>query len=340
MLIEDCYFHDSLLQHYEDYPKRKIGLGICLFTHEWKTRSSADITIKNCEFRRLASASGPTARTTSTRRPTTSGTSPTWCSKAATFEEGKQWPMGLRGWPAGRCADCVTHDIGRDNLAFNGVAGAMFHAARTLSSRIASGGASPSVQPGKVSGDGQAFDFEVKQPEHVMRRCLFHDTDGPGFLLCNGASGPGPELDILLGEMRFQRQSDAGAENGYPKVEIMNFDADINQRHLQGVPFLPERRRKTDQPDAAGLTFTDCFVKPLVEGCSTANLALKPPGHPPRRAVSGHGPAAASLTATLTHRLAGRKAARASGCNSISPARRRSMNSGSARKRPLPSPAM
>ena len=31
--IEDCYFHDSLLYgHYEDYPKHKIGLGICFFS--------------------------------------------------------------------------------------------------------------------------------------------------------------------------------------------------------------------------------------------------------------------------------------------------------------------
>lgn len=40
--IEDCYFHDSLLyQHYEDYPKRKIGLGVCLFSHECHTNGSS-----------------------------------------------------------------------------------------------------------------------------------------------------------------------------------------------------------------------------------------------------------------------------------------------------------
>ncbi len=55
--IEDCYFHDALLyQHYEDYPKRKIGLGVCLFSHERKNRIVlSDVTVKNCVFRRLAS---------------------------------------------------------------------------------------------------------------------------------------------------------------------------------------------------------------------------------------------------------------------------------------------
>ena len=55
--IEDCYFHDSLLyQHYEDYPKRKIGLGVCFFTFERdKKIVLTDITIKDCVFRRLAS---------------------------------------------------------------------------------------------------------------------------------------------------------------------------------------------------------------------------------------------------------------------------------------------
>jgi len=58
LLIEDCYFHDAQLYgHYEDYPKRKIGLGICLFSYECKQRVvMSDITIRNCEFRRLASA--------------------------------------------------------------------------------------------------------------------------------------------------------------------------------------------------------------------------------------------------------------------------------------------
>jgi hypothetical protein len=55
--IEDCYFHDALLyQHYEDYPARKIGLGVCLFSFETANKIVlTDITVKNCVFRRLAS---------------------------------------------------------------------------------------------------------------------------------------------------------------------------------------------------------------------------------------------------------------------------------------------
>ena len=40
--IEDCYFHDSrMYQKYEDYPEHKIGLGICLFSHERHNRDAA-----------------------------------------------------------------------------------------------------------------------------------------------------------------------------------------------------------------------------------------------------------------------------------------------------------
>ncbi len=56
--VENCYFHDSLLyQPYQDYPKHRIGLGICLFSHETKDKIVAsDITVTNCEFRKLGNS--------------------------------------------------------------------------------------------------------------------------------------------------------------------------------------------------------------------------------------------------------------------------------------------
>ena len=126
--IEDCYFHDSLLYgHYEDYPKKKIGLGVCFFSFETKNKIVLqDVTFKNCVFRRLASGIW-------TNSPDNFNASASFIYNFANFviedclfEEGHQWQQGLRGVNGGAMRRCVTHDVGRNNRAFNGVAGAMF----------------------------------------------------------------------------------------------------------------------------------------------------------------------------------------------------------------------
>lgn len=271
--IDGCYFHDSLLyQHYEDYPKRKIGLGVCLFSHECHNKIVfSDITIKNCEFRRLASGIWTNSPDNFNKAADNIWNFANMVIADCTFEECKQWPLGLRGINGGAVRHCLTLDIGRYNQAWNGVAGAMIQRCKHFVFEDSEWGCISIGRPGKVSGDGQSFDFEVNCISHVMRRCLFHDTDGPGFLLCNGASGPGPEIDILLENCVSNGKAMRVSENRYPKVEVMNCSAANRVTWKDCRFYLSEGERLTNR--TAGLTFTNCSVKPLAKACSTANLA-------------------------------------------------------------------
>lgn len=126
--IEDCYFRDSLLyQHYEDYPKRKIGLGVCLFSWETGKRIvMQDIMVKNCVFRRLASGFWTNSPDNFNKNASHVYNFANLNFDSCLFEEGCQWQQGIRGVDKGSMKNCVTHDIGRGFRAFNGVAGAMF----------------------------------------------------------------------------------------------------------------------------------------------------------------------------------------------------------------------
>jgi len=195
--IEDCYFHDSLLyQHYEDYPKRKIGLGICFYSHERDNKIVlTDITIKNCVFRRLASGVWTNSPDNFNKYADFIWNFGNMTFDGCLFEEGFQWQLGIRGVDKGAVRNCVTHDIGRGFRAFNGVAGAMFFRCKDW---VFEGSEWGFIDMGGGSGDGEAFDFEGSNDGMIMRNCLFHDTDGPGFLVCRYASTPQPNKNILM----------------------------------------------------------------------------------------------------------------------------------------------
>jgi len=273
--IEDCYFHDSLLyQHYEDYPRRKIGLGVCLFSHERDNRIVlADVMVKNCVFRRLASGfwtNSPdnfnkyAGRVYNFRNLTFEG---------CLFEEGYQWQLGIRGVAGGAVRNCVTHDIGRGFRAFNGVAGGMFFRCRDWVFEDSEWGF---ISIGLGSGDGEAFDFEGTCDNMTMRNCLFHDTDGPGFLLCCYASSPEPNLGIVMENCVLNGK--AKRPIGLPRCEIIN-TTDWNEVTWKKCRFyLSEGEvlmRVMDPEKEKRSKFVGCLVKKLSDACSTPNLAAK-----------------------------------------------------------------
>lgn len=273
--IEDCYFHDSLLyQHYEDYPKRKIGLGICFFSHECRNKIVlTDITIKNCVFRRLASAVWTNSPDNFNKAADNIWNFGDVTIDGCLFEEGCQWPLGLRGVAGGAVRNCVTHDIGRNFQAFNGVAGAMFQRCKNFVFENSEWGFISIGEHGKVSGDGEAFDFEENCTHMVMRACSFHDTDGPGFLVCFGASGPGPEVDIVIENCVLNGKAFRVKENGFPKVEIFN-GSERNRVEWKRCRFyLSPNEQLVNKKE--GMTFTQCLTKQLSEACATPNLAAE-----------------------------------------------------------------
>ncbi len=294
--IEDCYFHDSLTYgHYERYPTpRNISLGVCLFSHERDNRVVlADVMVKDCVFRRLASGFWTNSPDNFNKNASYVYNFANLVFDGCLFEEGYQWQLGIRGVAGGAVRNCVTHDIGRGFRAWNGVAGAMFFRCKDWVFEDSEWGF---IDIGLGSGDGEAFDFEGNCDHMTMRRCLFHDTDGPGFLLCCYASDCHPNMGILMENCVLNGK--AKRPIGLPRCEIIN-TTDWNQVTWKKCRFYlsegevlmrvmdPEKEKRTK--------FVGCLVKKLSDACSTPNLAAKAtvsasshePGHEAAKATDG-----------------------------------------------------
>jgi len=273
--IEDCYFHDSLLyQHYEDYPKHKIGLGICLFSNERANKIVlADVSVKNCVFRKLASGFWTNSPDNFNKGAGNIYNFANITFDDCLFEEGYQWQLGMRGVDGGAVRNCVTHDIGRGFRAFNGVAGAMFARCKNWVFDNSEWGF---IDIGQGSRDGEAFDFESNCDHMTMRNCLFHDTDGPGFLLCCYASGPEPEKDILMENCVLNGK--ATRPIGLPRCEIVN-TTDWNEVTWKNCRFYlspGEALMKVMDPEKDKKSkFVGCLVRNLGEACATKSLTDK-----------------------------------------------------------------
>jgi hypothetical protein len=273
--IEDCYFHDSLLyQHYEDYPRRKIGLGICFFSHERDNKIVlTDITIRNCVFRRLASGVWTNSPDNFNKAASFIYNFGNMTFEGCLFEEGYQWQLGIRGVAGGAVRDCVTVDVGRNFRAFNGVAGAMFFRCKEWVFENSEWGF---VSIGQGSGDGEAFDFEGNCDNITMRNCLFHDTDGPGFLVCLYASDWNPNKGILMENCVLNGKAKRPIR--LPRCEIIN-TADSNEVMWKKCRFYlspGEALMKVMDPGKQKKSvFVNCGVKNLGDACGTPNLAVK-----------------------------------------------------------------
>ena len=274
--IEDCYFRDSLLYgRYEDYPKRKIGLGVCLFS--WETDKKIvmqDIMVKNCVFRRLASGFWTNSPDNFNKNASFVYNFANLNFENCLFEEGYQWQLGIRGVIKGSVKNCVTHDIGRGFRSFNGVAGAMFFRCKDWIFEDSEWGF---VDIGLGSGDGEAFDFEGNCDNMIMRNCNFHDTDGPGFLLCCYASDGHPNMGIVMENCVINAKSKRPLQ---PRVRaaIINTtdwtEATWNKCRFylsKGEGIMAVMDREKDKRS----TFKDCFVKNLSTACSSPKHPAK-----------------------------------------------------------------
>jgi len=291
--IEDCTFRDSLKYgNYKTYPKpRNIGLGVCFFSYERKNRVVlTDITIANCVFRRLASAVWTNSPDNFNKNASYVYNFANMTFEDCLFEEGYQWQMGIRGVAGGTVRRCVTHDIGRGFRAWNGVAGAMFFRCKNWRFENSEWGF---VSIGLGSGDGEAFDFEGNCDNMTMRNCLFHDTDGPGFLLCCYASDGHPNMGIVMANCVLNGK--AKRPIGLPRCEIIN-TTDWNQVTWRKCRFYLSKgealMRVMDPEKDKRTRFVDCRVKKLADACGTANLAAGA-----KAAASSQAPARAAANA-------------------------------------------
>ncbi len=274
--IEDCYFRDSLLYgRYEDYPKRKIGLGVCLFS--WATDKKIvmqDIMVKNCVFRRLASGFWTNSPDNFNKNASFVYNFANLNFENCLFEEGYQWQLGIRGVIKGSVKNCVTHDVGRGFRSFNGVAGSMFFRCKDWTFEDSEWGF---VDIGLGSGDGEAFDFEGNCDNMIMRNCNFHDTDGPGFLLCCYASDGHPNMGIVMENCVINAKSKRPIQPRVRAAIINTTDWteatwNICRFYLsKGEGIMAVMDREKDKRS----NFKDCFVKNLSAACSSPKHPAK-----------------------------------------------------------------
>lgn len=132
------------------------------------------------------------------------------------------------------------------------------------------------VDIGLGSGDGEAFDFEGNCDRMTMRNCLFHDSDGPGFLLCCYASDGNPNKAIRMENCVLNGKSKRPIR--LPRCEIVN-TTDWTEATWTKCRFYlspGENLMKVMDPEKDKKSkFVDCLVKHLSQACSTPNLAAK-----------------------------------------------------------------
>lgn len=291
--IEDCLFRDSrMYQPYEDYPAHKVGLGICLFSHECgNTIVLSGITVRNCEFRRLLSGIWTNSPDNFNGAANNIWNFGNLTIEDCLFEEGDQWPLGLRGVAGGTVRNCVTHDTGRRFKSINGVAGAMIFRCRDLVFENCEWGFVSIGEKGNSSGDGEAFDLETNCRNITLRDCLFHDTDGPGILICC-YNEDGANTGIIAENCVLNCKAARVGEHGLPKAEIFN-NSSYNKAEWRNCRFYLAAKEKAAIAEE-GMTFTNCLFRnpgdgrpaPLPVAAATASSSA--PGHDAAMAVDGN----------------------------------------------------
>lgn len=267
-----------MYRNYENYPKTKIRLGICFFTFELQnTKVLTDITIKNCVFRRMASCIWTNSPDNFNKNASFIYPFGNLVLDGCLFDEGYQWPMGIRGVEKGIVRRCITHDIGRGFKSFNGVAGAMFFRCKGWIIEDSEWG---NVEIGNGSGDGETFDIEGYCDDMLVPNCLFHDSDGPCLLLCCYSSDGNPSKKVRFENCVLNGKS-MRPPRGMEKAEILNTTDHNESTWTQCRIYLSpgELLMKVADPEKDKFTkFDKCIVKNLGKAASTTNLALRAVG--------------------------------------------------------------
>ena len=133
------------------------------------------------------------------------------------------------------------------------------------------------VDIGGGSGDGEAFDFEGNCDNMIMQNCLFHDTDGPGFLLCCYASDGNPNKGIKMencvinGKSKRPIRLGQGRDHQHHRLDTEATWSKCRFYLSPGEVLM----RVTDPEKDKHSKFEDCLVKPLSQGMQHAQPRLK-----------------------------------------------------------------
>lgn len=197
--IEDCYFHDALYYNCTGWYTKNIpsdggtGPDYVFDVGVWvQTRETDDviclsnITITKCRFERVACAINVWSGNEWDKNAENRHEFQNVVIDQCTAEDGKNWQFVVHSTLGGRISDSWVHRVGYYNeRAKNGIAGSMLYRCEDF---IVENSEFGHVSLGAKSHDGQSFDLEGNNTRTIFRNCLFHETEGAGFLMCWGAS--------------------------------------------------------------------------------------------------------------------------------------------------------
>ena len=305
--VEDCVFRDSLYYNCTGWytenvpsdggtgPAYIFDVGVWIQTTETRdVICLSNITIKNCRFHKVACAvnlwSGNEWDKNAENRHQFQNVVIDHC----TAQEGKNWQFVLHSTRGGKIVNSWVHRVAYyDEQVRNGVAGSMLFRCEDITLENCEFGY---VSIGKNSMDGQTMDYEGNCTHIIARNCLFHDTEGPGFLMCwhPSANANTPNRNCVFENCVFNCKEKRWKVH-YPAPYTIFSDSEKNTASFRNCRFyLSEGECLAN--NLAGLTFSTCRVKRLSKACSTLNLAAtakasastSAPGQDPSKAIDGN----------------------------------------------------
>lgn len=232
--VEDCYFHDALYYNCSGWytadipsdggtgPNYVFDVGVWIQTRETEdVICLSDITIKNCRFERVACAinvwSGNEWDKSAENRHEFKNVVIDRC----TAEDGKNWQFTVHSTIGGRISDSWVHRVGYYNeRAPNGVAGSMLYRCEDF---VVENSEFGHVSNGAGGPDGQSFDLEGNNTRTLFRNCLFHQTEGPGFLTLWGSSANAntKNIDTVFENCVFNSKENWNKDKMKPNSELV-----------------------------------------------------------------------------------------------------------------------
>ncbi len=274
--IEDCSFRDSLYYNCTGWYTANIpsdggtGPNYVFDVGVWvQTRETADviclsnITIKNCRFHKVACAVNVWSGNEWDKKARDRHEFRNVVIDNCTAEDGRNWQFVLHSTHGGRITNSWVHRVAAyEGRVPNGVAGSMLFRCEDITIENCEFGF---IFLPKGSPDGQAMDYEGNCTNILARNCLFHQTQGPGFLFCVDASADKPNLGCVFENCVFNAR---GTQPTPRRTFALN---GRNEATFRNCRFYLGKGDKLDRP--GGFTFDGCVQKDINDP-SGPNLAL------------------------------------------------------------------
>ena len=271
LLVEDCHFRDSTYYHcpgWEEGPNYVFATGVMVHTYETSGDICfSNITIANCTFHRFAVAVNLWSGNEWDKHADDKFAFRNLTIRDCLAEDARNWPFTIHSVLGGTIAHTRVHRVGFYNeRAPNGIAGALLFRSKDMTIENSQFGY---ISRGDHSSDGQAFDYEGNTTRIVARNVLYHDTEGPGILMCWAPSSNihATNVELVFENCVFNARI---TRSGMGPFTIFN-EHGKNRAAFRNCRFyMREGERLSNAME--GLAFIDCVTLDI-NGPSGPNLA-------------------------------------------------------------------